>query len=81
MYNNIVLKDKLRHILKIFSMFEQKLIQIAASNRADRKELQGAVQNERLTGRKGWEQGSYTRQKSGLVIAKLLSFRGWWQVT
>lgn len=68
MHNNIVLKDKLRHILKNFSMFEQKPIQIAASNRAESKKLQGAAQSERLTGRKGWEQGSYTRQKVGWLL-------------
>lgn len=27
--------------------------------------------------RRVWEQGSYTRKKSGLVIARFLSFRGW----
>ena len=32
----------------------------AASNLEDRKELCGAVQNERLTGKSDQEQGSYT---------------------
>ena len=51
---------------------------LAASNLADRKELQKAVQNERLSMPEGSRnKGSYTRQKSRLVTAKLLSFRGW----
>ena len=43
---------------------------------ADRKELQGAVQSERLVGRRAQEQGNYKRPRSRLVIARLLSFRG-----
>lgn len=43
----------------------------ATSNLADSKELQGIVQNERLTSRMEWEQGKYSRQKSGLVIGGL----------
>ena len=35
----------------------------ATSNLADSKELQGTVQNERLTSRMEWEQGKYSRKK------------------
>lgn len=49
----------------------------AASHLADRKVLPGTVQNERLIGRKEQEQGSYTMQNRGLIIARLFSFRGW----
>lgn len=49
-----------------------------ASNLADKEEeLQGAVHNERLIRQKGAERGVYTRQKSGVVIAGSLFFRGW----
>ena len=49
-----------------------------AVNLADRKELQGAEQKERLL----WAEGNGNKQvtqgkKSGLVIAKLLFFRAW----
>ena len=45
----------------------------AAFSLEDRKELQGAVQNETFIGRREREQVSYIRQNSELVIAKLLS--------
>ena len=41
----------------------------AASDLVDRKELRGAVQNERLIGRREQGQGSCTRQKNRLVMA------------
>ena len=44
-----LLKDKLRHTMIFKSLFEQRSISDrASSSRADRKELRGAVQNERL---------------------------------
>lgn len=35
------------------------------------------MQNERFTGRKEQEPGSYTRQKCGLIITRSFSFGGW----
>lgn len=52
----------------------------AASNLADRKELGGAVQNERLVTRKEQGQGSCTGKKSRLVIARLFSLQSMTEV-
>ena len=42
-----------------------------AFNIAERTELQGTVQNHTLIGRIEQEQGSYIRQKGGLIMARL----------
>lgn len=73
-------RDRLRNIKKFKSLFEQInccRFQLAASNLGDRKELRGAAQDERVLGRREREQESHVRPQSGLVIANLLSFRGW----
>ena len=44
----------------------------AASNWTARKQLPGAVENERLW-QAGAEQGSYTRQKISLVVVRIVS--------
>lgn len=50
---------------------------LAASHLADRKEFQKAVPNESLP----WAEGSGKKAKSGWVVARSLSFRGWgWSV-
>ena len=55
----------------------------ATPHPAGRKELQGAVQKARLTGRRVGARKLHTEKKKkkkkkiGLVIARLLSFRGW----
>lgn len=49
----------------------------AASDLADRRELQVTGQDERLLQPEGEAQGSYTGHTRGSVIARLLSFRGW----
>ena len=49
----------------------------APSNLADSKELGGAIQKERLLGRRELEQGYYTRLKRRLFITRLPSFKGW----
>ena len=65
----ILLKDKRRHIKKCQEFIQAKIdLNWAASNPADRRTF---------IGRREWAQGSYTRQKSRLVIAKSLSSRGW----
>ena len=43
--------------------FIQQFMNRGAYNLADRKELRGAFQNERLVGRREWEQRSYYREK------------------
>lgn len=49
----------------------------AASHLAERKELRGAVQNEKtFIGRGSGNKEVIWRKKSGLVIARSLSFRG-----
>ena len=50
----------------------------AAYQLADRKKLQGVVQNERLTGSREWGK-IVIRAESGLVVIKSLSFRGWYR--
>lgn len=50
----------------------------AASNLARRKDLWGTVLKERFFWAEGSEEkGNYTRQTSGLVIARLVSCGGW----
>lgn len=52
----------------------------ATPHPAGRKELQGAVQKARLTGRRVGARKLHTEKKKkkiGLVIARFLSFRGW----
>lgn len=59
-------------ILKTLSLFDQKIdSNQTASNLANTKELQGALQNEKtLIAIKEWEQARCMSQISGLVIAK-----------
>lgn len=53
----------------------------AGFNLTDRKELLGMVQNERLILSAESSSNKYTRVKSGLVMERLLSFRGWWDLS
>ena len=59
-------------ILKTLSLFDQKIdTNQTVSNLAERKELQGALQNEKtLIAIREWEQARCMSQRSGLVIAK-----------
>ena len=52
----------------------------AGFNLADRKELLGMVQNERLLHAES-RRNKYSRFKSGLVMERLLSSRGWWDLS
>ena len=52
----------------------------AGFNLADRKELLGMVQNERLLHTES-RRNKYSRLKSGLVMERLLSSRGWWDLS
>ena len=76
--NMRLLKNKInRADFKDLIDFIQRCMNGAACSVADGKELRGAVQNGRLYRQKGAGIGGYTRQKSRLVIARFLSFRGW----
>lgn len=69
----LLLKDKLRHINKFKSLFEQKLVPIGKTERSS--EL---YKTEDLQPEGSGNKGTYIRQKKGvLFITSLLSFRGW----
>ena len=71
-----LLKDKPRHMKHFKSLSKKTDLNWAIFSPVDRKEWQGAVQNEPFTGGREQEQGVTGGKKSRLVIAKLLlSFR------
>ena len=60
------------------SLFEKKInLNQAASNLAEKKSSRQPHEVKDFYSQKGAEPESYGRQTSELVIAKLLSFRGW----
>ena len=64
MFKNI--KDKLNHITKFKILFKQKFdFNWEGLNPADRKELPGAMHNEKLTGKRKRKQGNCTDKNAG----------------
>lgn len=73
-------------IVKLFKGISAKIhLNWAVVNLAHKKEPCGSVQNGVFYRQIGAGTSSYTRQKSGLVIARLLYFRAWqrfiWLIT
>ena len=72
-----LLKDKLRHV-KSFRVLSDNQFKLGSIQSGREKGAWKSCPKWMLfPDRKKWKQGSCTRQKSGSVNAKLLSFRGW----